>query len=308
MAFALSTSWNAFRHDDAKKLIFEIKSLGFKDVELSFNLTAEMVSGIRQLVDSGEIRVLSLHNFCPIPDGLKREEALPDCYSLASLDEAQRQLSIKYTKRTIDTASSLNATAVVLHTGRVEIADKTRWLIEYYQQGLKRPSAEFKQLKTKIIEERNRYIKPHFENILKSLDEIVPYACKRDISLGIETRFYYREIPTFEEISVILDIFKDSNIFYWHDTGHAQLMEDLGFIEHKKFLDAYGSRMLGIHLHDIIKASDHQPPGIGEIDFTFLKPYLNSRTIKIMEVHHPADAEAIRQAKAFLEKICDGKS
>ena len=83
MSLLLSTAWNAFRHTNAKKLIFEIKKTGFQEVELSFNLTSSMVRDIAGLVKNKEIRVISLHNFCPIPDGIKRCAALPDYYSMS---------------------------------------------------------------------------------------------------------------------------------------------------------------------------------------------------------------------------------
>lgn len=305
MSFALSTSWNAFRHKNAKGMLFEIKGLGFQEVELSFNLTFSMVKEAAKIHRDGQIKVVSVHNFCPIPQGLKREVALPDYYAMSSLYEKERALSVKYAKKSIDTAQELGAKAVVLHCGRVQMPDKTRSLIALYAAGAK-GSKEFRDLKSAMQKERRRQAQPFLENTLRSLGELSGYAGKRNVSLGIETRFYYREIPSLEEIGIILREFKGANLFYWHDTGHAQLMEDLGFWRQREYLELYGSKIMGLHLHDISVGCDHRPPGKGEIDFRFLKKHLNRAVLKVLEIHHPATADEVRKAREYLTGLFDG--
>ncbi|MGD0335795.1 MAG: sugar phosphate isomerase/epimerase [Candidatus Omnitrophota bacterium] len=305
MPFALSTSWNAFRHDNAKDMLFEIKKLGFRDVELGFNLSPLMVTDAAKLQKKGEVRILSIHNFCPIPRGLKRNIVLPDYYAMSSLDEDERALSLKYTRKTIDTAALLGAKAVVLHCGRVQIPDKTRALIALYEAGLK-DTGEFRAQKSSMQKERKVSSGPFFQNTLRSLNILNSYARKKGVRLGIETRFYHREIPSIEEIGIILKEFKGGNLSYWHDTGHAQLMENLGFWRHMQYLDLYGSSMLGIHLHDITKGRDHQAPGKGEFDFRILKKYLNSAVLKILEIHQPATAGDIKEATKYISGLLNG--
>jgi sugar phosphate isomerase/epimerase len=304
MTLAISTSWNAYRFDDGEKLLFEISQLGFKAIELSFNLDRRILEEIADSSRRLKIDIVSLHNYCPIPEGLNRKEALPDFYSLASLNKEERFLAVKYAKGSIDTAGRLGAKTVVLHCGRVEIPDYTRQLINLYNQG-KKNSAEFLELKEKMSCERALDAAKFLAQALVSVDELNAYAKLKGVLLGIETRFYHREIPNIDEIGIILDKFKNSQVFYWHDTGHAQLMENLGFLKHGDFLERYGGRLIGVHLHDILGCQDHLAPLEGKIDFAILKPYLKPGTLKVIEAHHPATAETVIKSRNFISQLYD---
>jgi sugar phosphate isomerase/epimerase len=304
MPLVISTAWNSGGRKSAARMLFEIERLGFKNIELSFNLTPHLVAGIAKDAARRGLAITSVHNYCPIPPGLARKSALPDCYSLASPDTAERRLAIKFSRKGIDTALRLGAKAVVLHCGRVGIEDKTRALIRLWQQG---DSAKrgLNAARGEFLKARQTAAGKFLPNALKSLEELNRYACRKKILLGVENRFYLREIPAFEEIALILREFKGGNIFYWHDNGHAQVAENLGVCRHRDFLDAYAGQMAGMHLHDLKGCADHQAPGKGGFNFALLKPYLKKETLKVIEAHKQAAAGELIYAKSFLERLFD---
>jgi sugar phosphate isomerase/epimerase len=302
---AISTSWNADRHISGREMIKELIPLGFDDFELSFSLPKEILDEIFLLKNRGNFKVISLHNYCPLPDGLDRYSTFPDCFSLASQDESLRKKAIAFTKASIDTAKRFGATVLVLHCGRVEIDSATKVLMRLYEEGRK-DSAEYKDTKDELIEQRERNKQPFLEKSLESLDEISKYAAAVGISLGIENRIYYREIPSFDELEIILDKFSERNVGYWHDVGHAQVLENLGFTRHQEYLEKYAQRMIGIHLHDVNGIKDHRAPLKGVLDFKMIVPYLKRDCLKVLEVHYPASAKDIIKAKEYLTELFSG--
>ena len=288
------------QYSRAKDIIEEIRGLGFDQVELNFNLTPAMVEEMISLRNKGQIKVVSLHNFCPIPWGTSRKLASPDIFSLSALDEYQRQKAIRYTKRTIDTASRIGAEVVVLHLGRIQIEEKIRKIALIYKNTDKQ---KYKKLKEQMIKERQAKSKKFFVQALRSLEQLCNYAQRCKVKLGIENRYYFSEIPTPEEMEIILATFPGPTLYYWHDTGHAQVYENLKFQNHKTILDKFSKRMVGIHLHDIEGIDDHRAPLKGKFDFSRLLPYIKRKTLKVLEPHYPATADEIIQGKRYLEKL-----
>jgi sugar phosphate isomerase/epimerase len=302
MRFGLSTSWNAYRHDAGAPLILEIQEAGFDSVELSFNLTSAMVRQVRDLVVQGRVKVLSLHNYCPVPELFPREQALPDSVSLASCNEEERALAVKFTVRTIDTAAELGAKAVVLHCGRVEMPDKTRELIRMHEAGMAGSEA-FVRVREEHRAARSQAADGHFYGLLRSMDTLVAHASVRGITLGVENRFYFREIPSPDEISRIMERFEGAPVVYWHDTGHARVMEQLGFAGQAEYLDRHAKYLGGMHLHDVAGCRDHLPLGSGDLDFSRILSFAPEKAILILEIHKPAAAQQLADSRQRLTAL-----
>ena len=296
--FSISCSWNKSNHSDAREMIQEIKALGINKIELSFGLTREFVDQIFSIEAAGEIEVVSVHNFCPAPGDLPQKNAGPDYYSLSSLDESERERAIEVACDTINTAERLKAKVVILHLGRVEIKDKTKKLATLLGN-----KAEYEKLKREMIDKRKENAPAFLEKAMASLGTLVACAKEKHVALGIETRYYYREIPSLDEIEIMLDRFKDAHVGYWHDAGHAQLFENIGLTKHINYLERYKDRLLGIHLHDIKGIEDHLAPLQGEMNFSILKPYIKKNTLLVLEPHQPATAEEIKKGAAYLKKL-----
>ena len=105
--YSFSTCWNSHRHTDGRAMLLEIRSLGFEWAELSHGVRISLLPGIVQAVDGGEIKISSLHNFCPLPIGVNH--AAPNLYLFSSLDERERENAYKHSVKTIETAARLKA-------------------------------------------------------------------------------------------------------------------------------------------------------------------------------------------------------
>ncbi len=191
---------------------------------------------------------------------------------------------------------------MVVHCGRIEMEDYTRRLAErrYASAG---NSDEYALMLKTVKRERELRKGPYVEAVCRSLRELVAAATGTGVMIAVENRYYYREIPSFEEIGDFLSEFPEDVLCYWHDFGHAQVAENLGLAEHRGFLERYSGRMLGVYLHDVNRIRDHLPPGQGHIDFNSWKGYIKPVEVKVLEIHQPADEPAVREGIRCLERI-----
>src|ERR1043165_5859346 len=119
--YSLSTCWNSHRHTDGRAMLREIRELGFEYAELSHGIRISLLPGILDAVDAGEIKISSLHNFCPLPMGVNH--AAPNLYQYSDDRPREQELAIRYTLKTLEFAVRVKAPLVVLHVGSIEMKD-----------------------------------------------------------------------------------------------------------------------------------------------------------------------------------------
>jgi sugar phosphate isomerase/epimerase len=296
----LSTVWTSRDARSGEELLGPILDLGFEGVELEYRITEQLYEEIRPPIRNNEVQVLSIHNYFPVPPMIPPARVSGDCFSLSSLDREEREKGISYTFRTLETAHDLAVRAVVLHLGRVETDLPRDGMQQLYREN--KWNDEGARLLQREREERGRLRDPHLDALLFSLEAIIKRAEQLGVILGIENRYYFQEMPDKEEIGIILDQFRGGPIGYWHDTGHAAVLETLGILQHEELLRLYGPHLVGVHLHDALGIDDHKPPGQGEIDFEMVQKYLPAKAIKIMEIHPSARGNEIIDGLQFLKE------
>ncbi len=297
----ISTVWKSGKLKDGQELMECFTGLGFREIELEYRISGDTFKQIKQFLNRAkDIKIVSIHNFFPVPDILETGGA--DVFHFSSEDREERSLAVKYAVKTIQIASELGARAVVLHLGMVQMDTVREELFSLYDAGKvgsdehKRKLEEFRML-------RDRKKGKTLDMMLLSMDEIQKAAEKYGVDVGIENRYRFEECPDFDEMGVIFEKFGGGRIGYWHDVGHAKVQENLGIVGTKELLDAYGKLLVGVHLHDVNGYSDHHVPGIGGVDFDLLKKYLKKNTIKILEIHPRETEKDLMDGVDFLKNM-----
>jgi len=294
----LSTVWTMKRGASTPQEVLDpILDLGFEAIELEFRITGKLLEGMAPSLKAGAPRVISVHNFCPVPDILPPQKAGGDAFNIASLDREERERAVRYTCRTLEVAHELEVGVVVLHLGYIEGEERKDAPQRAYREG--RWGKEELQ---EYLKERSLKAPPHLDAVFFSLERVLRRAETLGVKVGVENRYHLSEIPLGEEIGMVLQEFAGGPIGYWHDTGHAAVAEALGATRQKEILERYGARMIGIHLHDAQGVDDHLPPGRGGVDFEMVGEFLREGVLKVMEIHPPATGEEIVEGLQFLRE------
>lgn len=299
--YSFSTCWNSSRHTDGRAMLREIRDLGFDHAELSHGIRISLLPGIIEAVDAGEMKISTLHNFCPLPVGITH--SAPNLYEFSAERPRDRELAIRHTLRTFEFAERVKAPVVVLHLGSMDLKDYTGKLEAMLESGEK-DSPKFQKLVNEAAAKRDAGKEKFFARTKETLRLLLPEAVKRGLKLGCENREGVEELPLENDFAMFFREFGSPNVLYWHDTGHAQMKENLGFIRHAEHLESLASRLAGFHIHDVqFPARDHCAPGTGTIDFAALKPFVKPEHIKVFEFSNKVPVEAAKAGIAYIRNI-----
>jgi hypothetical protein len=91
---------------------------------------------------------------------------------------------------------------------------------------------------------------------------------------------------------------------YWHDTGHADIKEGMGLLNHRQHLESLAPRALGFHLHDVnAQGQDHQPVGAGHIDFEMVSSFWRPEHLLTLEFGPRVTVDDVKVSKERIEKL-----
>jgi sugar phosphate isomerase/epimerase len=294
-------------------MLREIADLGFERVELSHGVRITLVPGILKAVEEGIVKVGSTHNFCPLPMGVL--QAAPNFFQPSSADAREREQWLRQTKRSIDFAAQVGASVLVCHLGSV----KYLWLMpdrhmEAYRkahpEAVKSGDKAYLALLEKAVVKIRRRMAPFWERTRESVRSVLDYAAEKKIRLGLENREGFAELPIDADFPELLaGMPPPAPAGYWHDTGHANLKEGMGLLDHRRQLEANAGRLIGFHLHDVdTEGRDHQAIGAGAIDFDMVSQFWRPEHLFVIELSPRVPVEGVMSSKARVEALLAKRS
>src|SRR2546421_3027051 len=203
--YSFSTCWNSHRHSDGRSMLREIRELGFEYAELSHGTRISLLPGILDAVQAGEIKISSLHNFCPLPMGVNH--AAPNLYQFSAERPRERELAVRHTIKTLEFAQRVGAPVVVLHLGSIEMKNYTEKLLDLAAAGEK-SSPRYQKLVDELVSKRAARKNAFFQHTLDSLKKLLPEAESHGVKLGLENRQSLEELLLEEDYAALFDELK----------------------------------------------------------------------------------------------------
>ncbi len=297
---ALSTMWaQQPRFDTDMNAFAEIaKAAGYDHIEVS-HATDE--PGLRTLMAQSVLPLSSLH--APTPRARTDRGRWNTDLNLAAEDEIERRAAIEATNRTIELAGEAGAGSVVVHLGGIGSGGVAGdgALRRLYQAG-KTDGAEVESARKQATEQRAVRAPAALVAAARSLDELAVTARRHGVRIGLECRMWYHEIPLPEEAATLLAEHDPAVAGYWHDVGHAEILDRLGLVPLEDWFNRLGDRMIGCHLHDMQGIVDHRAPGSGDVNWSRIASVVANVPVRTLEINQYQPEESLTSALALLRR------
>jgi sugar phosphate isomerase/epimerase len=289
--------------DDMAAFAAKAAELGFGHIEINYVIPHD---GVEILLANGHVRVSSVHSPCPrihCEDGRHSENI-----NLASTDEAERALAVQYAKDSVDTAARAGTSLLVVHLGGVgdKMFEEERELRRLYDANAESSPHDIEEsegLRKVAMELRREGAGAYFPQAKRSLAEIAEHAAAKGVTIGLENRYHYSEFPDPDEMAVLIADYPPNVVGFWLDIGHAEVLDRLGFIDHRRWLDELGNRCVGSHVHDVEGLADHRAPGHGTADWPHYAEKLPPHIPRVFEINQRTPPELVANGIPFLRQV-----
>jgi sugar phosphate isomerase/epimerase len=252
---------------------------------------------VKALVAARAVRIDSVHNFCPVPVGAPR----PHPTLHAGLpDRREREFAVHHISRTLRFAAEVGAKVVVCHSGNVDGPKYSFDLVRLAARG-EQFGEPYENLKLKAQLARDKKAPRQIEYLAESLEKLVPVVQETGVQLALENLPTWEAIPSELESEKLMKRFQAAGIRLWWDIGHAQIRENLGFINASRWLKRLVPHVAGFHVHDVAPpGQDHLMPPRGKVDFPALAEFVRPDKVLVLEPSPDTETAHIVRAIEYL--------
>jgi putative hydrolase of the HAD superfamily len=291
---SLSTMWLKDNFPTLVDFFEYARRTGFAHVELNHKINTEMLAGI----EMSRYSFSSIHEPCPAD--IAMPTLVKDDWLISSVDEEKRQKGVEAVSRSIDFAHRHGIPSIVIHPGQVNMDVNLEKQLRGLIQAGKQNSDEYQALKAQMLKVRNELAPAAFTATCKSIKVLAEQAAQVKVKLGLENRNHFREIPSLDEMEILLSLGDANTLGVTFDVGHAKHLDRLGFYHFEDWLKRFSSRIYETHLHDIRGVVDHFAAGLGEVDFELVASYLPQGAIRTCEFLDTNTPEEVSSALKYL--------
>jgi len=224
----------------------------------------------------------------------------PGFANLACPDGSTRQRSVALITTMLASFQRNSVRTLILDAGLVSWPGSRQLVVALRAAADDGPEALAPLLAT-IAKERGGRVDAHLEALVRSLFEIERAADGLGIALTTPDSPLGVCLP--DQMELALTERPASRRHYWHLTCAARTLERLGVVNEDAWLERFGGRMNGVMLSDSIGGEGGQVPGLGEVDFKRIKPYLNPETAKVMTVGDDKSGFKLQFGKDHLSQV-----
>lgn len=303
---ALSTMWMQKRHQSLGEFFDAARELGFDTFELSHQVSEELAQAAR--LAPGEIQAVH----APCPTNLRTRNA-----QVSALDKEERARAVEAITASIRLAEQVAAPVVVVHAGRVAVNPMLETELRALYDQDRKESREYHSLKAELSQERSRQAERHLDAVRWSFERLAGVADAANVRLCLENRVHYYEIPLPHELDLLLRELAGPLAFCL-DTGHAYVLEELGFVDHGEWLSGFGDHLAVVHLHDVRAVrkgsepsqhmvlgtglQDHVVPSTGVVDFAQVRARISGQPLFTCEFDWYHSPQQVAAGLAYLRE------
>lgn len=150
------------------------------------------------------------------------------------------------------------------------------------------------------LEELNLLLQPQSERQLEELAALAHELLRRapGLRLALAPGPSPAGLLTPARARLLLEDVGATGLGLWHDPADAEARAAAGMPPAGAWLDAFGSRILGVSLHDWARGQALLPPGAGVVDWALLAEYLPRAALRVMHLAPSTPAELLHEARA----------